>query len=250
MARERSVVTSAIVELLSEFGVFLNIRGNSDELLSSSVLVYDSGLHIEENVGLYAGGELPNIGSFSYSQSALPAGMSIGRYCSIGAGLRIERGQAPIERFTTSNFTYERGGPVFQRAVASMGLGPSGQVRPRWGRLPVIQHDVWIGSDVQLARDIVIGTGSVVLEGSAVRSSVAPYTIVAGNPARVVQLRFDSLTAARLLRSKWWELDPLLLASVRTAEPKDLLTVVSSHGDDESRYRPRVLTASHVASAR
>lgn len=248
MARKRVSMTPMIAELLSEHGVFLSVRGNSIENLSATPLVFDSGLEIEQGVGLYAGGELPNMGSFSYSQSPLPAGMKIGRYCSIGPGLKIERGPAPVECFTTSNFTYERGGPVFQYAAKSMDLAGAGQGRPAWGRLPVIEHDVWIGSDVRLARGVVLGTGSVILEGSTVRTSVAPYTVVAGDPARVVDSRFDALTQGRLLRSKWWEIDPGVLASIRSAAPKDLLGVVAEQGKSRAAYRPKVLTAAQITA--
>ena len=50
---------------------------------------------------------------------------------------------------------------------------------------PVAIHDnVWIGSHVLVMPGSVIGEGSIVSAHSVVAGTVAPYTIVAGNPAR------------------------------------------------------------------
>lgn len=40
-----------------------------------------------------------------------------------------------------------------------------------------------------------------------VTKDVPPYAIVAGNPARIVHMRFDSETIRRLLAVKWWGWD-------------------------------------------
>jgi virginiamycin A acetyltransferase len=37
-----------------------------------------------------------------------------------------------------------------------------------------------------------------------VSRDVPPYAIVAGNPARVVKMRFDEKTVSRLLAVAWW----------------------------------------------
>jgi virginiamycin A acetyltransferase len=39
-----------------------------------------------------------------------------------------------------------------------------------------------------------------------VGSDVPPYSIVAGNPARIVRKRFDDELAALMLRWEWWDL--------------------------------------------
>lgn len=38
-----------------------------------------------------------------------------------------------------------------------------------------------------------------------VASDVRPYTVVAGNPARVVRRRYDDADVERLLRTAWWD---------------------------------------------
>jgi len=50
-----------------------------------------------------------------------------------------------------------------------------------------ICDNVWIGRDVRIMKGVTIGEGSVVALGSIVTHDVPPYTVVAGNPARVVK---------------------------------------------------------------
>ena len=55
----------------------------------------------------------------------------------------------------------------------------------------VIEEGVWVGCNVTILKGVIIGKGSVVAAGSVVTKSVPPYTIVAGNPARVIKERFS-----------------------------------------------------------
>lgn len=56
-----------------------------------------------------------------------------------------------------------------------------------------IEEDVWIGSGVIILKGVNIGRGSVVAAGSVVTKSIPPYTIVAGNPARIIRSRFSDI---------------------------------------------------------
>lgn len=51
----------------------------------------------------------------------------------------------------------------------------------------IIQNNVWIGMYCFIGKGITIGEGSVVARQSVVTKDVPPYTVVAGNPARVVK---------------------------------------------------------------
>lgn len=44
--------------------------------------------------------------------------------------------------------------------------------------------------------------------GAVVTHDVKPYTVVGGNPAKVIKQRFPEELADKLLNSKWWEFPP------------------------------------------
>lgn len=54
----------------------------------------------------------------------------------------------------------------------------------------VVEEDVWIGSHVILLSGVRLGRGCEVGAGSVVRGSVPPYSVVIGNPCKVVGFRF------------------------------------------------------------
>ncbi len=51
----------------------------------------------------------------------------------------------------------------------------------------VIEDNVWIGRDARVLKGVTVGKGSIVALGAVVTHDVPPYTVVAGNPARVVK---------------------------------------------------------------
>lgn len=51
----------------------------------------------------------------------------------------------------------------------------------------VIEDNVWIGQFCTILKGVTIGKGSIVATRSVVTKDVPPYTIVAGNPAKVVK---------------------------------------------------------------
>jgi acetyltransferase-like isoleucine patch superfamily enzyme len=53
---------------------------------------------------------------------------------------------------------------------------------------PVFIHDdVWVGAMSIVLKGITIGEGSIVGAGSVVTKDVPPWTIVAGNPAKIIR---------------------------------------------------------------
>ena len=50
-----------------------------------------------------------------------------------------------------------------------------------------IEDDAWIGFNSVVLKGVTIGEGAIVGAGSVVTKDVAPWTIVAGNPARVIR---------------------------------------------------------------
>lgn len=54
----------------------------------------------------------------------------------------------------------------------------------------ILEDDVWLGTNVTLLNGVKVGRGAVVAAGTICRTKIPPYTIVAGNPAKVVGFRF------------------------------------------------------------
>jgi len=51
----------------------------------------------------------------------------------------------------------------------------------------IIEDDAWISAYSIILKGIVIGEGAIVAAGSVVTKNVRPYTLVAGNPAKVIK---------------------------------------------------------------
>jgi virginiamycin A acetyltransferase len=69
----------------------------------------------------------------------------------------------------------------------------------------VIGNDVWIGQNAVILPGVHIGDGAIVGANSVVGSDIEPYTIVVGNPAKVLRKRFDDELIDLILRFKWWD---------------------------------------------
>lgn len=133
---------------------------------------------------------------------------TIGKFCSIAAHTRINPGNHPMQRASQAHFTY-RASAYFEDAQDEAAFFD-------WRRsTPVtIGHDVWIGHGAIVLAGRSIGTGAVVAGGAVVTKDVPDYTIVAGNPARVIRRRFPEESAERLKALAWWDWEH---AALRTA---------------------------------
>jgi virginiamycin A acetyltransferase len=68
----------------------------------------------------------------------------------------------------------------------------------------VVGNDVWLGYQALVMPGVTIGDGAIVAARSVVAADLPPYCIAAGNPARVVRMRFTDEQIARLRRIAWW----------------------------------------------
>lgn len=123
----------------------------------------------------------------------------IGRYCAIAEGAKFVMNGAnhAMAGFSTYPFNifgngWEEG---FDQATWSKELRGD----------TVVGNDVWIGMEALVMPGIAIGHGAIVAARAVVSRDVPPYSIVAGNPAKVVKQRFDPQTVARLLAVAWWD---------------------------------------------
>jgi phosphonate metabolism protein (transferase hexapeptide repeat family) len=142
------------------------------------------------------------MGDYSYVvNDAQMTYTTIGKFCSIAAMTRINPGNHPMHRATQAHFTY--------RASAYFAGEPDDADFFAWRKSHRVHigHDVWIGRSAIVLPGRNIGTGAVVAAGAIVTKDVPAYTIVGGNPARVVRQRFPETIADRLARLCWWDWD-------------------------------------------
>ena len=78
--------------------------------------------------------------------------------------------------------------PERRKKLEQASVGQLHQTRTDIPAKPIrIERNVWIGFDACVLPGVTIGEGSVVGAKSVVTENVPPFTIVAGNPARVIR---------------------------------------------------------------
>lgn len=60
---------------------------------------------------------------------------------------------------------------------------------PQVAKPVIICDDVWIGGRVTILPGVTVGKGSIIGAGAVVTKDVPPYSIVGGNPAKVIRMR-------------------------------------------------------------
>jgi acetyltransferase-like isoleucine patch superfamily enzyme len=71
----------------------------------------------------------------------------------------------------------------------------------------IIGNDVWIGQNVVIMSGVTIGDGAVIANNSHVVKNVEPYSLIGGNPAKLIKYRFSPEQIEKLLQIKWWNWD-------------------------------------------
>ena len=120
----------------------------------------------------------------------------IGKFCQIATGVEFVMNDANHQMNSLSTF------PFYTLEGWDMDA-PAAEDKPFKGNT-VIGNDVWIGQNAVILPGVNIGDGAIIGANSVVGSNVEPYTIVAGNPAKMIRKRFDDELINLMLRFKWW----------------------------------------------
>lgn len=160
---------------------------------------------------------------FVYYNEGDTARVTIGRYCSIAAGVGImPGGNHRTDWVSTYPFRIRYG---LDGATRDGHPATKGDV--------VIGNDVWIGTDALILSGVTIGDGAVVGAKAVVTRDVPAYAIVVGNPGRVVGHRFSATERDRLLKIRWWDWpEDVALERVAELNSADIDTFLLRYGSE------------------
>ena len=146
------------------------------------------------------------VGEFTYGQDNIThvfkkefpnVNLIIGKFCSIASNIKVYYGQGYHDSNNISTYPFgyvhnnEFGLPCYNNGKTNGDI--------------IIGNDVWIGDNVTIISGVIIGDGSIIATNSHVTSNVKPYSIVGGNPAKLIKYRFDDEIIQKLLEIKWWD---------------------------------------------
>ena len=121
----------------------------------------------------------------------------IGKFCQIAAGVEFVMNGANHQMNAVSTF------PFYTLEGWEM-KPPAASDMPFKGDT-VIGNEVWIGQNATILPGVHIGDGAIIGANSVVASDIEPYSIVVGNPAKLIRYRFDGELTSLLLKFKWWD---------------------------------------------
>lgn len=175
-----------------------------------------------------AGGEVSakKIGAFTYFNynPEVRNVESIGRFCSFGQNVVIGVGGHSTTALTHHQifeckqfwaepfWDYEK---EWVYGMACLNL----EKEEKRKKKTTIGNDVWIGCNAIVLSGVNIGNGAIIAAGAVVTKDVPPYSIVAGNPAKVIKYRFDDGLIQKLQDLQWWEYGANILKGLDISEP-------------------------------
>jgi acetyltransferase-like isoleucine patch superfamily enzyme len=178
-----------------------------------------------------------DVGRYTYGHEQItvhhwgePAELRIGSFCSIADRVHVFLGGNHRVDWVT---TYP-----FAEFPESWPQSHAIKGHPATNGDVVVGNDVWIGSNATIMSGVTIADGAVIGADSCVTRDVAPYAIVAGNPALEIRRRFDVETIAALLRLRWWDWsDERIRANAALMCSPDVERFIKAQSEPPSRPR-------------
>ncbi len=120
----------------------------------------------------------------------------IGKFCQIAKGVEFVMNGANHQMNSVSTYPFYIFDGWNQNTPVESDMPIKGDT--------IVGNDVWIGQNVTILPGVHIGDGAIIGLNSTVTNDVPPYTMVAGNPARIIRKRFDEELIVLMLKLKWW----------------------------------------------
>ena len=120
----------------------------------------------------------------------------IGKFCQIGRGVEFIMNGANHQMNSASSYPFYIFNGWKQDPPKKEDLPYKGDT--------IIGNDVWIGQNVTFLPGVHVGDGCIIGANAVVASDIPPYSVVVGNPAKVIRKRFDDEMIELLEKLQWW----------------------------------------------
>jgi virginiamycin A acetyltransferase len=158
---------------------------------------------------------------YSFSKDKL----IIGKFCALARNLKFIMNGANHQISGFSTYPFYIFGNGWEK------------VTPQDDQLPfkgdtLVGNDVWIGYESIIMPGVTIGDGAIIAARSVVVNDVPPYSIVGGNPAKIIKQRFTAETIKTLQEIAWWNWDINKISAnleyITSADIDTLLTIAGN----------------------
>lgn len=141
-------------------------------------------------------------GTTNNKSSDIRGSVEIGPYCAIAGNLTV----------ISANHATDL---LVMQSKRSRLIGGE-QVHGRFNRSVVIGDGAWVGINVTILPNVIVGEGAIIGAGSVVTKDVPAYSIVAGNPSRFITERIHSELVNEVLKLSLFKREPSSLSHVST----------------------------------
>ncbi|WP_196891862.1 CatB-related O-acetyltransferase [Aureivirga marina] len=123
----------------------------------------------------------------------------IGKFCMIASDVKFIMNGGNHLTESISSYPFAIFGEDWKNAMDNKKYPNKGNT--------IIENDVWIGHNVTIMPGIKIGNGSIIASNSTITKNIEPYSIVGGNPAKLIKKRFSEENIKLLKEIQWWNWD-------------------------------------------
>lgn len=123
----------------------------------------------------------------------------IGKFCMIASDVKFIMNGANHLTDSLTAYPFAIFGNGWENAMDNRSYPKKGDIN--------VGNDVWIGYNATIMAGVTIGDGAIIATNSTVLKDVEPYSIVGGNPAKMIKKRFSDELTLKLLELKWWNWD-------------------------------------------
>lgn len=173
--RFRRLCTAGEELIVGDSAQITNLSGDASRIQMGHHCLIDGFLNVQEYAYLSIG---------SYCGIGVDARIDCAGYVEIGNGCTLAEGVYVIDGLhhpIRVNERIEHGIDLFQGSHVMDAYGPGTETS-----FVRIEDLVWIGIRAIVLSGVTIGRGSVIAAGAVVSQDVPPYSVVAGNPGKVI----------------------------------------------------------------